>query len=512
MSASKWRSLSLWLVGVAYALLVFTAASRHVPWFDEAQSWLLARDSSLADLFASQLRYEGTPGLWHLLLKILIAAGLPYSGLSYVSAALALLGVAVFLWRAPFPLLLKLLFPFCYIPLFQYAVVARSYALIMPLLFGIAALYPERLAARRFTYCVLLALLANVSLHGALMAAFLIAEWLWNSWRAGLLPRRIGSLCAFAVLYTLLFLQLRLPSDLAAFAVDPAKHAALNRVLAQVSQALLGGAGPKPYEIASALVASSILLAFLYWFRTSAALVLFLGLTIPLLLLAAFRQAAYWHSGILFLVWIFALWIHGAQSRWQNALVAAIFAVQAAFGLLSVRHDLANPYSGSKAAAAYLRQTGEDRGNLYAIGFKPFALQPYFDRNLFAAQEDGRIPAFYRWSTAPDHRSLIASDLRSRNPDRIILSANVDVSALRARGYCQERRFEGAIWWKNAALEPDSYTVLSRCSPLAQAQHLQHLLPQRIEGVRHPVRFDVHQAQRGLLSGLAANHLAVLLP
>src|SRR5579863_7127761 len=73
-----------------YAALVAVAIPRHEPWADEAQSWLLARDSSLAHLWGTLLHYEGTPGLWQTLIHALIGLGLRYSAYNFVSGVLAL--------------------------------------------------------------------------------------------------------------------------------------------------------------------------------------------------------------------------------------------------------------------------------------------------------------------------------------------------------------------------------------------------------------------------------------
>ena len=58
----------IYAVLLIYISLVVIIALKHEPWFDEAQAWLIARDSNLIDLFVTYLRYEGNPGLWHLLL------------------------------------------------------------------------------------------------------------------------------------------------------------------------------------------------------------------------------------------------------------------------------------------------------------------------------------------------------------------------------------------------------------------------------------------------------------
>ena len=63
-----------------YALLSAFTAYRHEPWADEAQSWLLARDAGLIQLWTKLLHYEGTPGLWQTLLHVLIRIGLSLFG------------------------------------------------------------------------------------------------------------------------------------------------------------------------------------------------------------------------------------------------------------------------------------------------------------------------------------------------------------------------------------------------------------------------------------------------
>ncbi len=193
------------------------AVARHEPWFDEAHSWLLATRLGAADLLAHYLRYEGTPGLWHLILRAAASLGLGYERIGFLSAASGILGVCLFLRYAPFPLWLRLLFPFGFFPVFQYSVVARSYSLFLPLLCGLAALFPLR--ARRFGwYCLLLAVLANVSVHGTAIAAVLAAEWLCALARDGGLrdaraPRAAACAGALGVVFACLCVQLWPPAD-----------------------------------------------------------------------------------------------------------------------------------------------------------------------------------------------------------------------------------------------------------------------------------------------------------
>src|SRR5262249_50086541 len=120
-------ALSAWPLfagATAYATFALLVASRHEPWADEAQSWLLARDSSLLQLWTRLLSYEGTTGLWQTLLPILIACGLPYRALNMVSVLPGLAAACLLLWRAPFPLGIRLALPFTFFLAFQYAVIA----------------------------------------------------------------------------------------------------------------------------------------------------------------------------------------------------------------------------------------------------------------------------------------------------------------------------------------------------------------------------------------------------
>ena len=145
------------------------------------------------------LRYEGTPGLWHLLLMPLARGGFPYGWFNYFSAAIAVGGVGVFLARSPLPRWMTALVPFTYFLAYQYAVVARQYVLLAPLLFLIAwNMYRDR-GRRPLLLAGLLALLAHTSVHGLALAAAMALGWLadaarsWPAWNAALRRRHMAA-------------------------------------------------------------------------------------------------------------------------------------------------------------------------------------------------------------------------------------------------------------------------------------------------------------------------------
>ncbi len=84
------------------------------------------------------LHYEGTPGLWHSILHVAIAAGLPYAAIGIIPALFGLAAAWLRIRHSPLPLPIRLLLPFTFFLCYQYSVIARSYCLLPVLLFASA--------------------------------------------------------------------------------------------------------------------------------------------------------------------------------------------------------------------------------------------------------------------------------------------------------------------------------------------------------------------------------------
>ncbi len=157
-------------IGLTTGFLIlggFTAFN-HEMWRDEIQAWLLARDSaSFFELFA-HLKYEGHPGLWHLCLMPL--SRITASPVIMQVFHLLIAGVTVYLFvrYAPFNWLQKFLFCFGYFVLYEYAVIARNYALGLLLLILFCVLFRERYKRPLWIGSVLF-LLAHTSVHALIV-------------------------------------------------------------------------------------------------------------------------------------------------------------------------------------------------------------------------------------------------------------------------------------------------------------------------------------------------------
>ncbi len=158
-----WEKVGNAAVLLAYSCVVLFTVRYHEKWADEAQAWLIARDLDLKTIWFHELRYEGSPGLWHTILWIAQHwFHAPYATLGYIGVVCAIAGVAVLVYKAPFPWYLRWPLAFTYVMVYQYAVIARPYTLLPLLCFLVAIFFKDVQHPVRMT--VVLVLLANLTL------------------------------------------------------------------------------------------------------------------------------------------------------------------------------------------------------------------------------------------------------------------------------------------------------------------------------------------------------------
>ena len=169
---------------IAYMAVVAVVMYFHEPWFDEAQSWLIARDSSFADLLTLRPHYEGHPPLWTLLLSIPAKTGVPYEiGLKGVQLLCAALLGGFLIFRSPFNRITTALLPFTYFLCFQYGVTARPYALLCLSLLMVAYYWKQADSKPAYTWKLALSLMfmCVVSAYGIAIAAGFALAWIVRS-------------------------------------------------------------------------------------------------------------------------------------------------------------------------------------------------------------------------------------------------------------------------------------------------------------------------------------------
>lgn len=163
---------------IIYLLGVCTVSFFHEPWFDEAQSWAIARSGTIKEILFEIPHYEGHPPLWHLILAPFAKLGAPYElSLAAVNIFFMTLAVAVLLFKSPFPKLIRCLLPFNFFLFYQYGVVIRPYCILVLAIFLAAACYKNR-NEHPVKYLLCLALMCAVHSYGIIIAGCLCIVWL----------------------------------------------------------------------------------------------------------------------------------------------------------------------------------------------------------------------------------------------------------------------------------------------------------------------------------------------
>lgn len=163
---------------IIYLLGVCTVSFFHEPWFDEAQSWAIARSGTIKEILFEIPHYEGHPPLWHLILAPFAKLGAPYElSLAAVNIFFMTLAVAVLLFKSPFPKLIRCLLPFNFFLFYQYGVVSRPYCILVLAIFLAAACYKNR-NEHTVKYLLCLALMCAVHSYGIIIAGCLCIVWL----------------------------------------------------------------------------------------------------------------------------------------------------------------------------------------------------------------------------------------------------------------------------------------------------------------------------------------------
>jgi hypothetical protein len=170
---------SLIVTGIFFAVAVFGLVN-HEMWRDEHQAWLVARDAhSLSQLFEN-MRYEGNPALWHIFLYFITCFTHNPVYMQVFHLLVACGFIFVFNRYAPIGILYKTLFSFGYFPLYEYAVISRSYGLGLLLVFIVCALYKNRLS-NYILIGIILSLLANVAIFPLIISLGIAAILLFDN-------------------------------------------------------------------------------------------------------------------------------------------------------------------------------------------------------------------------------------------------------------------------------------------------------------------------------------------
>ncbi len=476
-----------WCVLALYSALIAFAIPYHEPFADEAQAWQLARSLPLATLFQRFIRYEGSPGLWHFLLWTMNRIHFSYAGMHWISGGIAVCGMALFLFKSPFPRSLKLTLPFTYFLLFQYPVVARNYVLVPLLLFLVAMAWKKS----PLGLAIALGLLANTALHAAAISGGLAIVYTTERMRdrEGI-TRRDRLRLMLSSLLVLAFYAF------AIWTAWPPQDLALSRVRGEHPHYLLSALQSLIWGVCQPPILSAAFWVIVGLWFVARRRVLYL---LPVLFFAGLSGFAYftwWHAGLLVPLLICLLWITwpepgAAPIQFGKALHVALgvmIATQILWAGYAYAFDHYRAFSPDRAAAEFLepyvaRNTSiavtyvrSEKWHGYA--YPAVGILPYFDHNIYL-----NLPySFWWWSNAdptekrfqallPTHPRLVLVEVVDPGPIQPIRWGDPVFTSLFRNGYqyrsafcgSQPQRLESAISICDVFLEyPQQSTSASR--------------------------------------------------
>ena len=461
----KDKHYALGLTFLFLAVGAFTA-SHHEMWRDEIQAWLLARDStSLFNLFAN-LKYEGHPGLWHLCLMPL--SRITHSPVMMQMLHLLITGVTVYLFvrYAPFNWFQKLLFCFGYFVLYEYAIVARNYALGLLLITVFCVLFKERYKRFIWVGCVLF-LLAHTSVHALIVAIAvgiaLCCEYFFGGRFLKSLSQEVEAIedkrpiwIGFALIGVGILtavLQLNPPPD-TGFAVAwnfNFETKRVNDIVKLISRAYLPVTRPVfgfwgsnllttyPFFVLIQVSLCYFLMLFslLLFHKRPTALLIYLISTFGLLTFFYVKyHGSIRHHGFLFLAFLMCCWIYrdspviklgkaeqqdtdSAIDRVLNmvatVLVTLLLICHAIGGITAVRMEHRHIFSYGKLTAEYIKSQGmQDLPMVGDIDYAVSTVVGYLEKPRQVYYPRGsRLGSFVRWDKARTHDA----------PDTLVIEA-----------------------------------------------------------------------------------------
>lgn len=479
---------------LAYSTVVLWTIRYHEKWADEAQAWLIARDLDLRTIWFHELRYEGSPGLWHTILwfaQHIFHA--PYAALGYIGASFAIAGAAVLLFLAPFPRIVRWPLAFTYVMIYQYAVIARPYVLFPLLAFCAAFFFNDLKHPERLT--LVLSLLALLTLHGTVLAACLGLAYSAEAFRqrnqfdAAIKKRYAICAAVMAIVFAFVIAIVKPTSDVEEIALK-------NGLVPSPSI-------PEVFPSFSQKLSVVICGAFIDWLIPSILLVVllaawcvwrkkWLAFVLPVSALVLFYcvvHGAAHHHGTVFIAAIAGLWIAWPSSRERltfdstnrTALLAAsaLLLILCFFNIwdarVAIQHEYLYPYSGAKDAADYLKNVAAERRPIFGFLHGVVAIQAYFDHNIFANN-----PHSYFHHGLPLSTTMINVDELNRvKPEYVVAYSDAPqvmlehgAKELNALGYQLVHFSDGYYLYKQGVFEREVYFIFRRTANDAAPKEL----------------------------------------
>src|SRR5688572_30750481 len=364
----------LWAVFILYLLTAGYAIAQHELWGDEIHSWNIARASGSFPELIANTNYEGHPPVWYFFLWTISKFT---HNLEYVQVLQFLLAAGVVflvLFYFPFPLLTKILIPFGYYFLFEYAVLSRNYAIGILPAFLICHIIHKNFRYKLLLYYALLLFMSNTHLLSLLLAGSLHFYFLFLNFeqhrKAGIVAKHV----LLGILVTLPSFYFIFPPSESWLNIGLLMNLSDTQQLGIISKAPLRAFIPVPawwnynfwntqflldlqYKIpalkllALLLSLASLVLAYFLLKKNKKCLLLFTcNLVLTCLIAFIFPLTAARYIGFIYIGFIAAYWLYCYQTpvkRINNWLMNILLAIHVIAGVIAISKEIRFPFSHS---------------------------------------------------------------------------------------------------------------------------------------------------------------------
>jgi hypothetical protein len=372
----------LWMVLGIYIVVACCTMFHHELWGDELHSWNLAKNSNTFGELLQNRRCEGHPHAWYIILWLITRFTHNPVYMQVVHLCIAVSSVAIILFYAPFKTCIKILIPFGYFFIFEYAILSRNYAPGILAGILICIILNREFKWKYLAYYVLLLVMSYTHLLALVLAGSIHVFFLWS-----LRDDKKGKTAVFHfVLGAIIFLS-------AAYAIKPPGNSDLGLAslmhnwttdrLAIGIQSPLRAFVPVPawwdyhcwnseffialhdrlhfMKMISPLLALGFVVLGIYLLKQDRkAVVLFLlNLAAIFIIGNIYPLTTMRYTGFIFIGFIVAAWLHHQNkpfSQGRSRLFVILLSVQVIAGVTMVSKDLLLPFSNDDKINALIEK------------------------------------------------------------------------------------------------------------------------------------------------------------
>ena len=437
MKLKKYYSI---IIPLFFFTISFLLLGRHEMWRDEIQHWLLARDSTNIYTLIENLKYEGSPGLWHFILFLITRIFNDPYYMQVLHVLISSSTIFIIFKYSPFNKIQKILLTFNYFLFFEYSLIARSYVISVFLVFIYCALFKKK-ENNSIKIALVLFLLSNSGIFGLILAVCLfgttILESLLRVYKKKYELRdfiRKESFSIFIIfsgfLSSLLQLFYNIPKD-ETYRNLPLTLPSINKILLFLKYILRAYIPIPDFNLSnwwgSSILKDNNLLAFLsiiflmlvisifinYLFKRPSALFLYLSISFILSLFFLLKfSGSLRHHGLIFIGLIASLWIYNYcldfnknkkikfGSKALTFATTSIFSLQAFAGISAASLDYMLPFSSAKETADFINKIDLSKYEIISHGdAQGSAILGYIkNKKAFYYLTTGKKGSFIKWN------------------------------------------------------------------------------------------------------------------